>query len=298
MRATTTPPHLWRREVNPISTLAVILTLVFCSCHQHPRRLVVDRIVIDAPESLDNRVTERDGIRLAAGERLRHDDSIDFRPGQPGGTHILQLTLGELQTAGTRKPGRLIAVRLRPVGEQPEYFATGVGTAGKDLTAAVMAGFDDAWNIVTAERVLEEKDSAAMIGALADSDARLREFAIDRLGERKIAAAVEPLIARLTAEDDPSLVLRIVGALVVIHDDRAVDPLITLTHRKDAEFVMQIVYALGALGSRQAEAYLVTMASGHPDDDVRGAAKQALAELLQHRKRTGPQKTLQEGGNR
>jgi len=265
------------------------------SCHPHPKRLIVDRIVIDAPESLDNRVAERDAIRLAVGERLRHDASIDFRPGQPGGTHVLQLTLGELQTAGTRRPGRPVAVFLRPVADQPEFSAIGIGTTGKDLLAAVMAGFDDAWDAVTAERVLEEKDPSAMVSALADGDWRLREFAIGRLGERKVAASVEPLVARLTVEEDPRLVLRIVGALVAIGDERAVDPLIALTHRKDAGFVVQIVYALGALGSRQAEAYLVTMASGHPDDEVRSAAQKALAELLRHHRHQGL-KTARKGG--
>jgi len=265
------------------TALGAALCLATAACHTQPRRLIVDRIVIDAPESLDNRIPERDAIRLAAGERLRRDGSIEFRPGQPGGTHVLQIELGELQTAGTRRPGRPVAVHLRPVGNQPEFAALGTGTAGKDLPTAVMAGFDDAWDVITAERILEEKDTPAMISALADSDPRLRDFAIQRLGERKVLAAVEPLIARLTAEEDPNLVLRIVGALVAIRDERAVEPLIALTHRKDAELVVQIVYALGALGSRQAEAYLVTMASGHPDDDVRGAAKQALAELLRHR---------------
>jgi len=278
------PASVLRRQASLLCIgIVATTTLPLAACKAHPRRLIVDRIVIDAPESLDNRVAERDAIRLSAGERLRHDDTIEFRPGQPGGTHVLQLEIGELQTAGTRRPGRPVTVHLRPVAEQPEFSAVGVGTTGKDLKAAVMAGFNDAWQVVTAERILEEKDAAAMISAVADSDPRLRDFSIERLGERHVAAAVEPLIARLTVEEDPNLVLRIVGALVMIRDERAIEPLIELTHRKDPEFVVQIVYALGALGSRQAEAYLVTMASGHPDDDVRMAAKQALAELLRHR---------------
>ncbi|MEZ4271670.1 MAG: hypothetical protein R3C68_09635 [Myxococcota bacterium] len=69
---------------------------------------------------------------------------------------------------------------------------------------------------------------------------------------------------------------------MAIGDRTAVEPLIDLTKRKDAGFVLQIV-AL-ALAERNAEGFLVTLASGHPSEDVQRGAKDALDEL---RRRSG-----------
>ncbi len=118
-----------------------------------------------------------------------------------------------------------------------------------------------------------------MITALADSDPRIRDFAIVLLGDRKSASAVGPLCLLLESEARPELVLRAIGSLVAIGDEKATVPMIELSKRKDPEFVLQVVYAVGAIGGRTAEAYLVTMASGHPVEAVRLGAEQALKEM-------------------
>jgi HEAT repeat protein len=145
--------------------------------------------------------------------------------------------------------------------------------------AGALAGFDDAWSVIDRQRRLDAAGAAALEKSLADDDRRMRDFAIVRLGEQKQKSAVPALCNLLKTEKRPELVLRAIGALVSIGDARAVEPLIELSNQKDPDFVLQVVFAVGAIGGRTAEAYLVTMASGHPIETVRQGAEQALAEM-------------------
>jgi len=74
-----------------------------------------------------------------------------------------------------------------------------------------------------------------------------------------------------------------VGALVAIGDRRAVEPLIEMTRKRPPQLVAQVLYALASLGGPTAEAFLYTLESGAPDDEVRHAATDALAELRRKR---------------
>jgi HEAT repeat protein len=69
-----------------------------------------------------------------------------------------------------------------------------------------------------------------------------------------------------------------VGALAQIGDPRAVGPLIELSRRREGPFVAQMVRAVGDIGGSEAEAYLETIASGHPDPVVAQAAREALRD--------------------
>jgi len=96
---------------------------------------------------------------------------------------------------------------------------------------------------------------------------------------------VPQLLNRLS-DENPVVALRAVGALVAIGDRRAVDPLIEMTRKAKPQVTVQILYALATLGGPTAEAYLYTLESGGPDDEVRRAATDALLEL--RRKTTEP----------
>ena len=73
------------------------------------------------------------------------------------------------------------------------------------------------------------------------------------------------------------------AALVAIGDRRAVEPLIEMTRKRPPQLVAQVLYALASLGGPTAEAFLYTLESGAPDDEVRHAATDALAELRRKR---------------
>jgi hypothetical protein len=67
-----------------------------------------------------------------------------------------------------------------------------------------------------------------------------------------------------------------------------VPELIEISRGKDPGFLRELVYALGAIGGEEAEAYLYTMAQGHDQPAVRDAARQALEEMERHGRRSGP----------
>ncbi len=130
-----------------------------------------------------------------------------------------------------------------------------------------------------------KKSDADLEKDLTASDARVRDYAVRALAERRNPAAVPLLLARLD-DDSPEVVRRAMGALVAIGDPRAVPRLIELTRKRPPGFVAEVLYALGSLGGDEAEAYLYTMESGAPDDEVRRAAHEALGDLRRRRDET------------
>jgi HEAT repeat protein len=75
-----------------------------------------------------------------------------------------------------------------------------------------------------------------------------------------------------------------VGALAQIGDARAVGPLIDAAQRGDPGFTARVARVVGDIGGAEAEGYLLTLASGHPDARVRRAAREALEAMAARRK--------------
>lgn len=156
--------------------------------------------------------------------------------------------------------------------------------------AARHAAFDAALDVALAEAVGALKDQidarrktdAQLLADLSSPAPRVRDYAIRVLADRRSPVAVPQLIARLQ-DADPDVSRRAAGALIAIGDRRAVPPLIELTHRRRAEDVGPILYAIASLGGPEAEAFLFTLESGSPDEDIRRAAQGAYADL-QHKK--------------
>jgi hypothetical protein len=127
---------------------------------------------------------------------------------------------------------------------------------------------------------LAESDDDALLEALSSSDPRQQGRAAVLAGQRRLRAAVPrltPLLKEDAARDD--VVLRAIGALVAIGDPGAVPALIEAGRMRPPEFLTPLLYAIGALGGREAEAYLFTVLSGHPDEALRQVAREALREL-------------------
>jgi len=98
------------------------------------------------------------------------------------------------------------------------------------------------------------------------------------LADRGARDAVPPLMARLR-DSDPEVAERAVGALAQLRDARAVPALIELAHHRDGPYVANLAHVVGDIGGADAKAWLLTMASGHPDEVVRVAAREALTEM-------------------
>jgi hypothetical protein len=274
-----------RRFSATACSLACSLGLLVAGCRAKAERVAVGRIVIDAPREYDQPAGGRDAVRAAISERLKDDDTTTLEADEREASHVLHVRIGAAFEGGGKEEGMEVAerplhLRLRPVGSAPLYEVVSRARGG-DPVASALAAFDDAWAVLRRERILEVGGDDDLVKALEDSDGRIRDFAIVRLGDRKTSAAVDPLCKLLEREERPELVLRAIGSLVAIGDARAVEPLIELSSRKDPDFVLQIIFAVGSIGGRTAEAYLVTMASGHPVEAIRRGAEQALGEMKQ-----------------
>ena len=172
---------------------------------------------------------------------------------------------------------RLLAegVSRKSVGEGGALDAESRAAA---FEAALKGASQEAALALAYQLEARKKADAELIRDLGSPDARLRDYAVRVLADRRNPAAVPSLIARLN-DESPVVVQRAIGALVTIGDRRAVRPLIDLTRRKPPQIVSQVLYGLGSLGGKEAEAFLYTLESGAPDEEVRRAAADAFADL-------------------
>ena len=157
--------------------------------------------------------------------------------------------------------------------------------------AARHAAFDAALDAALREAVLALRDQIdarrksddQLIADLSSQDARVRDYAIRVLADRRSPAAVPQLISRLQ-DPNPDVARRAAGALIAVGDRRAVRPLIEITRKRRPEDVGPILYAIGSLGGSEAEAFLFTLESGSPDEEIRRAAQGAYADLVRRKK--------------
>jgi hypothetical protein len=156
--------------------------------------------------------------------------------------------------------------------------------------AARHAAFDAALDAAIQEAVLALKEQIdarrkpddKLIADLSSPDPRVRDYAIRVLADRRSPAAVPQLIARLE-DPNPDVARRAAGALIAVGDRRAVPALIEITRKRRPEDVGPILYAIGSLGGPEAEAFLFTLESGSPEEEIRRAAQGAYADLLRRK---------------
>lgn len=179
------------------------------------------------------------------------------------------------------------------------------GAPGRDVVQAVDAAFMQGLQATLAMQAADRADGAVLRQLVAGDRApaprpltpaalqALQTYAIRRTAQRRDLTAA-PILrglvvqaaetgAPLTAQ---ALGLQAVGSLMALCDREAVLPMVALAQHREPAFVVQLAHAIGQVGGPMAEAYLVTLASGHLDDQVRQGAAQALQDL-QLRRRTG-----------
>jgi len=265
--------------------LVLAALIAGAGCEKQAAKIELSRIIIDAPPDFDHAQDARAKIRAAIRAQLEADPTVGGFVRRPQASHRLALRVYPLVEEKKRPAFRPVEVTLHSLGEAADYEVIVEAPAVPDLSSSVLQGFLEAWPLLTRLRNLDVQSDERLIVALGDPDTRVRLFAIERLGTRRIQTAVQPLIGLLTADETPEVALRAIGALVAIGDRAAVAPLIDLTYRKDPAFVLRIVFAVSALGGRTAEGFLVTLASGHPHPEIQRGAKDALAEM---QKKQGP----------
>jgi hypothetical protein len=252
-----------------------LLLLLLFGCHPHPAPITVARVLIDAPREFDDRAQEREIIRGFVQKQITHGNGRSRWVKDTEATHLVRLTIGV----------NLLRVRLEPQSGTLAFEAY-EPLIGRDLVPAVKGAFSKAWEVIAIQRILATAKDDALIAALQHEDKNVVSFAATTLGERRSKVARLPMIELLKREDTPpDLALKIIGALVEIGDPQAVPALIDLTKRANPPFVVQIVFAVAAIGGPEAEGFLYTLASGHPDPNVQKSAQDAISEMKKRRNR-------------
>ena len=247
------------------------------ACERRPETIAVGRILIDAPPKFDGAAEDRDTLRRGIRAALENAPSVDL-PENGRGTHILRVRLTD--PTGTEALTPSVVVELTPTGSALNFVAVAEATVGSGLAGMVGPSFRLAWARIDAMRQLEVGDEDDLLRGSRDRDPQIQKYAIRLLGQRKVTEAVDPLCALIQDKDaDPGAVLAAVGALASIGDERAVKPMTELTFRREPAFVLQIVFAVAAIGGRSADGFLVTLASGHPNPAVQKGAQDALEEM-------------------
>lgn len=119
----------------------------------------------------------------------------------------------------------------------------------------------------------------ALPARLEDPDPAVRLAAADQLGVRRVTSAVDALAARTKVEADREVLLRIVGALAEIGDDRAAAALIDLANPRDRELLRAVLDALSVVGGERVTDFLDILGS-HDAPDVRDLVEEARGRLL------------------
>lgn len=192
------------------------------------------------------------------------------------------------EATGTSKVEVGVVFELRHAGEVDRWQTTGLGRASltpSDAAARVPAfrqALAGALDEVVKSGALQldalDKPDAELIADLGSTDPRKRDFAVRLLADRRNSAAVPALIERLK-DPDREVAMKAVGALGSIGDPKAVPALIEMSQTRDPQFLIALIDVVAGLGGTDAEAFLFTLASGHPDPPVRLAAREAQERL-------------------
>ena len=259
----------------------VVALLAFSGCQESSKPILVSRVLINGGFELDRNPPAREEIRNSIETFLEADSSVVFGVEPKAETHRLKVRI-EAQTArrteGVERARRVEVVLAPRDRNGPTYKTVGLGGDPSALTSSTLNGFREAWVRLSQQRRVNVDDIDGLIKLAHSPEPHLMGFALDCLASNRSTVAVPALSKLLGEESDPDKLLRIIGALAEIGDERAVPALIELTRRQDDYFVLQVIYAVGVIGGRIAEGFLVTLAGGHASEHVRQVASALLKE--------------------
>jgi hypothetical protein len=229
-------------------------------------------------------------VELTGEREARDPDAGTLIEGQVHRAVGVAVTLVEIKPAEEKSAGspktryEMEALVERDVSKATTYDAL-AAEAVNDGIESIRAGFE-----------LQGASDDKIVESMKSKNHGTRARAIIIAGERKLKAAVPVLMDIVkNEEEDQGAVLKAIGALVAIGDDRAVGALIDAGRRRTTAYLNQILFAVAALGGKEAEAYLFTVSTGHTDPEIRKNANDALEEL--QRRKEGKRKT-QDGTNK
>jgi hypothetical protein len=278
------------------------------SCKPNPKHYV-ERIEMSGTTVADNGVLKMtpEQVEVALRQAVHADPSFvlsdTVKP--PRGAVPVRLTLDLAFTREAQKSGRpgtyaevgaSLTLRRRLDDVSLRYEVMGLGEVPEPsddpearrlaMRRALETALKEAVAAAHLQLAALEKPDPELLKDVSSADARVREFAIRTLSDRKNPGVADALLEQLKGED-PDQIRRAMGALVELKERRAVPPLIDLARGKDLGFLREILFALGEIGGEEAQAYLYTVSEGHDQPAIREAARQALDELSNHGTRAG-----------
>ena len=199
-------------------------------------------------------------------------EEAEVLAGGPSGGAVANVVISvELSSLDGDPALRETGRAAEPVGKSPDALRGALERAATAALERAVAAFG-------IQLAAERKRTPELVRDLSSPEARVRDHAVRVLGDRGEREAVPALLGRLR-DPDPEVAERTVGALAQLRDPRAVPALIELAHHRDGSYVANLAHVVGDIGGSDAKAWLLTMASGHPDEVVRGAAREALTEM-------------------
>jgi hypothetical protein len=286
--------------------LLVTCVLLLAACRQQSSRYPVEKVDVSGATVRDNawlgleaeQVRERFARALESSKRFEVlEEKADRAKVRPWRLTLELPYTREVQKDGEPHTYAEVGANLvleRFGGDVPErYEVVGLGETRVEADTpearqrAIRAALEDVLRQVSETASLQlaalERSDDALVADLQASDARMREFALRTLADRKHPVAAPLLIEQLKS-GEADTVRRAIGALVEMRARSAVPALIDLARGRDLGFLQEIVFAVGEIGGTEAEAYLYTVAQGHDQPAIQAAAQQALDTLSASRR--------------
>jgi hypothetical protein len=271
--------------------LAATLLAAACACGGGPEPIHVRAVRLahtGAAAPLDEAGLDGAAVEDAVRTALA---AAGFRTGDGSRPHVAAVDLAALRVVpDAGGPGAEVTLEIVLTPAQPGGEAPRRETAAASVPLASAATPRDAWRRALAAAAMrsaegiaiglraESKKTDGLVADLGSKDLRIREQAVRVLGERRAREAVPALLDQLKREDS-HLAHRVVAALAQIGDPRAVPALIDLSQSTDPSLALRLLRYIGDIGGGEAQGYLLTLASGHPDPRMRLVAREALEEL-------------------
>ncbi len=273
--------------------LAAVAGLVFVTACTRGSGPWVDKLEVDAfeggdvislsKEQLEKQLREQlvaAKFNLVADGKKAPDSSKPWRVALATGLTVPELETRafsvelvlELSHTGDSEP---FVIDHRKRVAAPEGDVETAQNAIRDALAETLSG---AVREASALIRLETSDVGVLHGKLGDSDDSVKRAALRLLVRKHDKAALPALLEQLKS-DDLDVLRTVVGQLVELRAPEAVNPLVDATSQRGPTFEREVVFAIGAIGGDDAEAYLDLVSSGHDDPLIRASAEQALSEL-------------------
>ncbi len=281
-------------------SLALLLGAVACSKSSRPW---IDRLEVDAFEGGEVASLSKAQLEQKLTAKLEAAKFVLPKAGQKIPDDVkpwrLQLAAGLSEPDLERQTSSVVlALELQHTGKS-ESFAidsrvTVKAAQTNDVEAmqsAIRDSLDEALGRAVRQAAalisMEDASESTLTTRLKDSDPAVADAAVRLLVGRQNKAALPFLLERLKTDDLDTL-RGVIGQLVELRAPESVNPLVETANQRGPVFEREVVFAVGAIGGDDAEAYLDLVATGHDDPLLRASAAQALLELREKKKLQPP----------